>query len=173
MMKIEGFASESGSISQRNGSADPDPHQNVMDPQHCPVLMDPDPEGPETYRSGSATLVAVRAHVIWFYFDRNTSERSGEATVRLLLKFSSSSKVRTKDRSVPYVRFPVAGTVLESLGEASRDYTVFPIGVADLGCLTRIRIFSIPDFSILTQKMVSKLSEIRSGLFIPDPDHDF
>jgi hypothetical protein len=34
-MKIEG--SESGSISQRHGSADPDPdpHQNVMDPQHC------------------------------------------------------------------------------------------------------------------------------------------
>jgi hypothetical protein len=33
MMKRE----ESGSISQRHGSADldPDPHQNVMDPQHC------------------------------------------------------------------------------------------------------------------------------------------
>ncbi len=32
-MKIE----ESGSISQRHRSADPDPdpHQNVMDPQHC------------------------------------------------------------------------------------------------------------------------------------------
>jgi hypothetical protein len=25
----------SGSISQRNGSADPDPHQNVTVPQHC------------------------------------------------------------------------------------------------------------------------------------------
>jgi len=37
MMKIEGSASRSGSISQRHGSADPDPdpHQNVMDPQHC------------------------------------------------------------------------------------------------------------------------------------------
>ncbi len=38
MMKIEGSASgfKSGSISQRHGSADPDPdpHQNVMDPQH-------------------------------------------------------------------------------------------------------------------------------------------
>jgi hypothetical protein len=34
-VKIEGSAS--GSISQRHGSADPDPdpHQNVMDPQHC------------------------------------------------------------------------------------------------------------------------------------------
>jgi hypothetical protein len=33
-MNIEG--SQSGSISQRHGSADPDPHQNVMDPQQCP-----------------------------------------------------------------------------------------------------------------------------------------
>jgi hypothetical protein len=31
MTKIEG----SGSISQRHGSADPDPPENVMDPQHC------------------------------------------------------------------------------------------------------------------------------------------
>jgi hypothetical protein len=31
MTKIEG----SGSISQRHGSADPDPPQNIMDPQHC------------------------------------------------------------------------------------------------------------------------------------------
>jgi hypothetical protein len=30
-MKIEGSASRSGSISKRHGSADPDPHQNVMD----------------------------------------------------------------------------------------------------------------------------------------------
>jgi hypothetical protein len=52
--------------------------------------------------------------------------------------------------------------------------------VADPGCLTRIRIFSIPDtgsaaknLSILTPKIVSKLSEIRSGLFTPDPDPDF
>jgi hypothetical protein len=29
-----GPASESGSISQRLGSADPDPHKNVMDPEH-------------------------------------------------------------------------------------------------------------------------------------------
>jgi hypothetical protein len=31
MTKIAG----SGFISQRHGSADPDPHQNVMDMQHC------------------------------------------------------------------------------------------------------------------------------------------
>ena len=37
MTKIAGSESGSGSISQRYGSADPDPdpHQNVMDPQHC------------------------------------------------------------------------------------------------------------------------------------------
>jgi hypothetical protein len=34
-MKIEGSGSASGTISQGHGSADPDPHQNVMDPQHC------------------------------------------------------------------------------------------------------------------------------------------
>ncbi len=35
MIKIEG----SGSISQKHGSADPDLHQNVMDPQHrLPVI---------------------------------------------------------------------------------------------------------------------------------------
>jgi hypothetical protein len=34
--KTAGSGSASGSISQRHGSADPDPHQNdVMDPQHC------------------------------------------------------------------------------------------------------------------------------------------
>jgi hypothetical protein len=34
---VSGSASRSGSFSQRHGSADPDPdpHKNVMDPQHC------------------------------------------------------------------------------------------------------------------------------------------
>jgi hypothetical protein len=38
MMKIAGSESEfgSGSISQKHGSEDPDPPQNVMDPEHCP-----------------------------------------------------------------------------------------------------------------------------------------
>jgi hypothetical protein len=35
MTKIAGSGSEYGSISQRHGSADPDPHQNAMDPEHC------------------------------------------------------------------------------------------------------------------------------------------
>jgi hypothetical protein len=30
-----GSRSESGSVSQRYGSADQDPYQNVTDPQHC------------------------------------------------------------------------------------------------------------------------------------------
>jgi hypothetical protein len=38
-MKIEGSGSASGSISQRHGSADPDPHQNVMDPYHWLKLL--------------------------------------------------------------------------------------------------------------------------------------
>jgi hypothetical protein len=40
-MKMEGSGSASGSISQRHGSVDPDRHQNVMDPQHCPQLVLP------------------------------------------------------------------------------------------------------------------------------------
>ncbi len=40
MTKIAGSGSASGSatvfISQGHGSADPDPHQNVMDQEHCP-----------------------------------------------------------------------------------------------------------------------------------------
>ncbi len=35
MTKIAGSRSESGYISQRHRSADPDPHHNVMDPEHC------------------------------------------------------------------------------------------------------------------------------------------
>jgi hypothetical protein len=35
MTKKAGSGSESGSTSQWHGSADPDPHQYVMDPQHC------------------------------------------------------------------------------------------------------------------------------------------
>ncbi len=39
-MNKAGFGSESGSISHMHGSADPDPHQNVMDPQQwCKNVM--------------------------------------------------------------------------------------------------------------------------------------
>jgi hypothetical protein len=43
MMKIEG--SGSGSISQRYGSPDSDPHQNVMDPEHCAGRNEEDGDG--------------------------------------------------------------------------------------------------------------------------------
>jgi hypothetical protein len=35
ILKVKTKIAGSGSISQRHRSADPDPHQNVMDPQHC------------------------------------------------------------------------------------------------------------------------------------------
>jgi hypothetical protein len=38
MTKIAGSGSESGSISQRHGSADPDAYQNVMHPQHWNIV---------------------------------------------------------------------------------------------------------------------------------------
>jgi hypothetical protein len=38
MTKKSGSGSEFGFISQRHGCADPDPYQNVMDPQHCHFL---------------------------------------------------------------------------------------------------------------------------------------
>jgi hypothetical protein len=57
-MKIggSGSGSESRFISQRNGSADPDPHQNVMDSQHWRIVTKI-PEGKTStyipYLSGS------------------------------------------------------------------------------------------------------------------------
>jgi hypothetical protein len=46
MTKIAGSGSES--INQRHGSADPDPdpHQNVMDPEHCFKMILIGPDGP-------------------------------------------------------------------------------------------------------------------------------
>ena len=47
MTKIVGSGYASGSSSQRHGSADqdPDPHQNVLDPQHCPEKSQVRPQG--------------------------------------------------------------------------------------------------------------------------------
>ncbi len=72
MMKIAGSGStsgsESGSISQRHGSADPDPHQNDMDPQHCqePSRCQPQEEGghhPMAERSHSDARRGALAHL--------------------------------------------------------------------------------------------------------------
>jgi hypothetical protein len=84
--------------------------------------------------------------------------------------------------TVPKVALPVSHTVADLLANS----------VADPGCLSWIpdQNFSHPgswaqsqkhprfgsaskNLSILTQKIVSKLSKIWSGLFIPDPDPDF
>ncbi len=61
MSKVAGSGYESGSISQRHGSPNPDPYpyQNWMDPQHCLVLMDSDRGGPKTYRYGSGSWSAT------------------------------------------------------------------------------------------------------------------
>ncbi len=76
--------------------------------------------------------------------------------------------------------------------QAGRTPSLFLIlffSVADPGCLSRIWIFPIPDpdsnvfhpgsrirnkeFKYFNLNNFSKLSEIWSGLFIPDPDHNF
>ncbi len=48
-----GSGSKSGSVSKRHGSADPDPHQNVMDPQHCLELK-------SFLSKGQTTLTGMR-----------------------------------------------------------------------------------------------------------------
>jgi hypothetical protein len=62
-MKMAGFRSESGSISQRHRSADPDPdpHQNVMDPQHWLLFATPH-EVP--FKDMSAICLLIRYTVI-------------------------------------------------------------------------------------------------------------
>ncbi len=55
----------SRSISQMNGSADPDPDQpqNVMDPQHCcQVVLDLDIFRLEEEKAGGDGLVVAQAH---------------------------------------------------------------------------------------------------------------
>jgi hypothetical protein len=49
------------------------------------------------------------------------------------------------------------------------NYLLAIISVTDTGCLSRI---PDPNFSVLTQKIGSKLSEILSGMFFPNPDPD-
>jgi hypothetical protein len=39
LKKVVGSGVGSGSISQRYGYGDPDPHQNVTDPQHCLIYL--------------------------------------------------------------------------------------------------------------------------------------
>ncbi len=69
----------------------------------------------------------------------------------------------------------------QSQSVSKEELTYLSVFISDPGSdffPSRIRMFSIPDphqknLSIFTPKMVSQLSEIWSGLFIPDPDPDF
>jgi hypothetical protein len=56
MMKIVGCGA--GSISQRHGSAGPDPYQNVSDPQHC---FDEDPDSDQSEKK-------IRIHITQYCF---------------------------------------------------------------------------------------------------------
>ena len=60
MTKIAGSGSTSGSIIQRHGSTGPDPHQNVMDPEHC------DPSDTLTYLSCFLRNNVEDPHHLWY-----------------------------------------------------------------------------------------------------------
>ena len=74
-MNLEG--SGSGSISQRHGSADPDPHQNVMDPEHWFLGKLPE------YRT-----VPVTVSVTWLLLKTSCSAGDSFQTFHGALKFS-------------------------------------------------------------------------------------
>ncbi len=77
-----GSASGSGSISQRHGSADPDPHQNVMDPEHCPKVLE------------RLFLTVNGSHYI-FLFWCSYSNCTNVSTLHLLLLLQKLSWLRT------------------------------------------------------------------------------
>jgi hypothetical protein len=62
MAKIAGSGSES--ISQRHGSPDPDPHQNVRDPEHCFFVVPVRTYGLNTFRK----LVALVTVHLYLHF---------------------------------------------------------------------------------------------------------
>jgi hypothetical protein len=61
MTKIAGSGSES--IRQRHGSADPDPDppQNVMDPQHCQKVPQKKKSSPDPRRASAKALMEAKA----------------------------------------------------------------------------------------------------------------
>jgi hypothetical protein len=63
--------SGSGSISQRHGSAEPDPPQNVMDPQHCLKLMF---FSPQFFVFLVIILIAEICAGVLLYFQKGTLE---------------------------------------------------------------------------------------------------
>ncbi len=118
----------------------------------------------------------VTARLTWFLSTQLAGCRS-EATVLNYTENNTSIIPYSKslaNSSVPVPFFLYRNPIVGS-------------SVADPGCLSRIRILSIPDsgseffypgsasknLSILTQEIVSQRSEIWSRPFIPDPDPDF
>ncbi len=71
--------SGSGSISQRHGSADPDPHQNVMDPEHW------------IYMIGTSVRMEGRMGV------RSTQEPVDSASSTAFSKYKESYNFSTAD----------------------------------------------------------------------------
>jgi hypothetical protein len=61
ILKVMTKTAGSGSIIQRHGSADPDPPQNVMDPQHCPKDMD---FSPRKRNKGIVRPFDLQGHVL-------------------------------------------------------------------------------------------------------------
>ncbi len=124
--------------------------------------------GPDRISSSSATLCIFTRYQIefWQFFNFCLSFLGipGMTTIAMVVAWEA------------WAAWACQAWALES------QVTITYCSVADPGCW--IWIFSIPDtnffhpisasknLSILTQKMVSILSEIRSGLFIPDPDPD-
>jgi len=84
-----GAGSGSESISQRYGSGDPDPHQNVTDPQHCHGrVYYTSTWGPRNKPPSSSTIYDPNDHLILFSLaeegDRGgTGEQPGRVVAQL------------------------------------------------------------------------------------------
>ncbi len=113
-MKIEG----SGSISQRHGSADPDPHQNVTDLEHCLSVR---------FFSIDGVLLAR-----FFSIDKVLSEFLFSAEQALLARFSV-------DGLLLLMRFSVEGVLLERFLSVDPALLIIVAGVLSVELFTDIR----------------------------------
>jgi hypothetical protein len=136
-MKIEG--SGSGSISQRHGSADPDSHQNVMDPEHCLLVR---------FFSVDGVLLAR-----FFFIDKVLSKVFFSAERALLAGFSIDGVLLAHFFSVEGVRsarifsdrvllarfFSVDGVLLERFLSVDLALLIIVAGVLSVELFTDIR----------------------------------
>ncbi len=103
---------------------------------------------PRTNRYGSATLVRTqKTHYGRFWIPKET---------KLFVLILIGTRIKSDILYLHWIFNECFG-----LGMFIPDPNFFHPGSA------------LKNLSILAQKIVSKLSEIWSGLFIPDPDHDF